>query len=405
MKLIDMIKIGIKEFYKNKANYFNTIFISIAISIVIFCLAFSNSLNNYWNQSVKKMVDYRTFFVYYDPNEKTEKEALTELQSYNTIESISPYTSYIINMRMFEELNNTTEINLFLFGVPKNTVTISNGNNIDNYNSSDKVMVCPENIFYEYKKGNKTEKKEINLNNLLGKQISLKFIDDDNKIENFKLIGTYDSSMRQGKENFCYTNSDIVTNLNLYYQPEAFKEEEGIIYPLIVRLKSTDNIQETLKKFEKDHFYTNGDPVVKIDTTIGNKILNLITLISLLVGIISIIVIILISIKNQYNQNKKYAIFKTIGYNRVDIIKLQCIESFFCILVTLVLILIITTFIIFVFQRYYVNHEEMLYGLKSIISKFNIVLGISFCIIINILLALIRNNKVKKNNIMEELKS
>lgn len=147
MKLIDMLKMEIKEFYKNKSNYFNIIFISIAISIIIFCLTFSNSLNNYWNQSVKKMVDYRTFFVYYDPDEKAEKEALTELQSYNTIESISPYTSYIINMRMFEELNHNTEINLFLFGVPKDTITISNGESIDNYNSSDKVMVCPENIF------------------------------------------------------------------------------------------------------------------------------------------------------------------------------------------------------------------------------------------------------------------
>lgn len=155
MKLIDMLKIEIKEFYKNKSNYFNIIFISIAVSITIFCLVFSNSLNNYWNQSVKKMVDYRTFFVYYDPDEKTEKEALAELQSYNTIESISPYTSYIINMRMFEGLNHDTEINLFLFGVPKDTISISNGENIDNYNSSDKVMVCPENIFYEYKKENK----------------------------------------------------------------------------------------------------------------------------------------------------------------------------------------------------------------------------------------------------------
>lgn len=405
MKLIDMLKIEIKEFYKNKANYFNIIFISIAVSITIFCLVFSNSLNNYWNQSVKKMVDYRTFFVYYDPDEKTEKEALAELQSYNTIESISPYTSYIINMRMFEGLNHDTEINLFLFGVPKDTISISNGENIDNYNSSDKVMVCPENIFYEYKKENKIEKKGINLNNLLGKQFSLKFIDDDTKTENFRLIGTYDSSMRQGKENFCYTNSDIVTNLNLYYQPEAFKEEEGIIYPLVVRLKSTDDIHETLKRFEKNHFYTNGDPVVKIDTTIGNKILNLITTIGLLVGIISIIVIILISIKNQYKRNKKYAILKTLGYNRVDIIKLQFLESFLCILVTLFLTLIITLFLIFVFQNCYLNNEEMLYGLKLTISKLNIILGISFCIIINVLLSLIFNNKLKKNNIMEELKN
>ena len=133
--------------------------------------------------------------------------------------------------------------------------------------------------------------------------------------------------------------------------------------------------------------------------------MNLITTIGLLVGIISIIVIILISIKNQYKRNKKYAILKTLGYNRVDIIKLQFLESFLCILVTLFLTLIITLFLIFVFQNCYLNNEEMLYGLKLTISKLNIILGISFCIIINVLLSLIFNNKLKKNNIMEELKN
>lgn len=76
-------------------------------------------------------------------------------------------------------------------------------------------------------------------------------------------------------------NSNVVERLNLYYQPEAFEKAEGIMYPLIVRLNNSDNIKEKLKQLSRDNFYTSEEPVVKIDTTIGDKILNLISIVCL----------------------------------------------------------------------------------------------------------------------------
>lgn len=401
MKIFDVIKIGFKQYYKNKANLLYIFLISISVSLIVFCFAFSDSLNNYWNQSVKKMVDYRTFFVYYNPEEMTENEAVNKLNSYKNIESISPYTSYIINMRMFDSINNNTETNIFLFGIPNNAVKITHGNKMNKYSNTSKVMICPEDIFYE---SNTEQKKSINLIPYIGKEISLKFIDNDQKTEKFKLIGTYDSSTRQGKENFCYTNSNVVTTLNLSYQPEAFEKTEGIIYPLIVRINSTDNIDETLQQFEVDHFYTNGDPVVKIDTTTGDKILNLFMLISAVIIIISFTMLILVSLKYQQRQERKYAILKVIGYTDKDNIKLSFTEIFCRTISTILLTLIVVYSIVLIFQHFYIQNEVMLYGLNLKLTKSKIIICIILCIISNLFLEIIGRKKFNKKNFIESLR-
>lgn len=72
------------------------------------------------------------------------------------------------------------------------------------------------------------------------------------------------------------------------------------MYPLIVRLNNSDNIKEKLKQLSRDNFYTSEEPVVKIDTTIGDKILNLISIVCCLVTIISSIIInVLVFAKNK----------------------------------------------------------------------------------------------------------
>lgn len=403
MKKSDVIKFSVKDFIKTKSNYVSIIFMAVSASLIVFCLSFSRSLDDYWNKSVKKMVDYRTFFVYYDDEKVTKKEAMELLGKYKNIESISPYTSYLVNMRMFEKINNNIETNIFLFGVPKNTIKITHGKSIDDYGENENVMVCPEEIFYNIKKGQKVPKKSLNLIDNIGDYLNLKFVDEDLKTEKFKLVGTYDSSTRQGKENFCYTNSNVVTYLNLHYQPDAFKEEPGILYPLIVRLKDTDCIKETLQQLKKDGFYTNGEPVVKIDTTVGDKILNLVNLISLLVILISIVINILIFAKSKNKKQKKYAILKTLGYNHSEIIKLQFCEMILCLLVTIPIMLIINYNISLFFQMYYIQNEDMLYGLKLIISKTSVLLGITFCFIFNILLLYIYDKFMIEKTIVEEI--
>ncbi len=71
------------------------------------------------------------------------------------------------------------------------------------------------------------------------------------------------------------------------------------MYPLIVRLNNSDNIKEKLKQLSRDNFYTSEEPVVKIDTTIGDKILNLISIVCLVTIISSIIINVLVFAKNK----------------------------------------------------------------------------------------------------------
>lgn len=71
------------------------------------------------------------------------------------------------------------------------------------------------------------------------------------------------------------------------------------MYPLIVRLNNSDNIKEKLKQLSRDNFYTSEEPVVKIDTTIGDKSLNLISIVCLVTIISSIIINVLVFAKNK----------------------------------------------------------------------------------------------------------
>lgn len=145
------------------------------------------------------------------------------------------------------------------------------------------------------------------------------------------------------------------------------------MYPLIVRLNNSDNIKEKLKQLSRDNFYTSEEPVVKIDTTIGDKILNLISIVCCLVTIISSIIInVLVFAKNKEKQQKKYVILKTLGYSRVDNIKSQYLEATLCLIVTILLMLLINGVITYIFQNYILENEAMLYGLKLISSSLNI---------------------------------
>lgn len=403
MSNFDLIKVSFKEFYKNKVNYINIVFISFTAAIIIFCISFATSLNSYWKESIKKMVDYRTFFVYYDYNLYNEEKAMNLLKTFEHIESVSPYSSYIISMKKVEQKNSDIETYMFLFGVPPKSVKVTNGEDIGAYESNDKVMVCPEDIFSEVTKGDQKYIKKFNLINSIGEIIDLSFVGNENNYEQFKLVGTYDSSTRQGNDNFCYTNSDVVMNLNYFYQPNVYEEKEGIFFPIIVRIDSTDNITQTLANLSEEGFYTNNDAVVRIDTSDGNKILSLLICISLISIIFSCIISFFTLVKNHKKKYRMFAILKTCGYNKKEVIKLQYCESCFSIILTIVLSLTINYFVQYVFQQNIINREEMFNGLIINTCSIGLIFGIIFCILTYIILIKLVNNRITEKEIMEEL--
>lgn len=51
--------------------------------------------------------------------------------------------------------------------------------------------------------------------------LPLSFI-NSKKVEYFKLIGVYNAELNKTNGNLCYTNFDVVSNLNLYYQSDFY---------------------------------------------------------------------------------------------------------------------------------------------------------------------------------------
>ena len=66
MNIKNIINISFKNFIRDKKNIISVILIGLIFALNLFCFSFKKSLNDYWNDSVKKLIDYRTYIVSYD---------------------------------------------------------------------------------------------------------------------------------------------------------------------------------------------------------------------------------------------------------------------------------------------------------------------------------------------------
>lgn len=377
----NLIKLSLKNSFTKK-SIVTIILTSLTLSLIMFTMLFHKTLKNYWSDSITKLVDYRTFFVYYDYDHYEESDAIKKLKQHNHVESVSPFSSYLITM-ISNDYNNSKKNNaFFLLGVNKNPIKVYKGKNLESYNKDDKVMICADK-FYPYQDtslSNSNPNDAIDLTNKIDKNLSLSFI-DSKKEEKFKLIGVYDSKLNKTSGNICYTNAANVSKLNLYYQSDLYNQND-VVYPLILTIDSVKNNDKTLAEIKKDGFYTNG-AVLGINTETGEKIINIMKIITFTMLIVTIIIMIVIHFKRNKDDFKQYGLYKALGIRNYDLYKIYYIKNVIHFFIISIISILLCLIYMYFFNNLFLNTNLAFNGMQFKMNKIFVLIFIFFYLIVS----------------------
>lgn len=397
MKIKDLFKNALSNFIKNKKNIIMLLLISLSCSTVLIAVTFNQSISNYWKSSVKKLVDYRTFFTYYDFDVYEENEAIQKLKLYDHIESVAPYSSYLITMIAQDYIEDGKNSAFFLEGTNSNPVNIAIGDNLNRYKPTDKVMICADK-FYPYQGETVYDYSQKNFKDFskrIGEDIPLSFI-DSKETEYYKLIGVYNASLNQTDGNLCYTSFENLTSLNLKYQAELYEQKDAH-FPVLTVIDNVDNINQTLVEMQKDGFYTSGS-VLSVNTKVGDKIINITLITAIIMSVLSLAISLLLSLKNQETKKREFGILKVLGYTNKDISKIQYGESIILFISSFILSIVISKVTIYLFKTYFIVNISIFNGIQFPISILSLLICFVYCLLMPLLLTYILNKKIKKAN-------
>ena len=276
-----IIKFALKNFFKAKKNIYNILIVGLLFSLIIFSFSFKESLQNYWNSSVEKLVDYRTYIIQYDTSKYNEEEAIKKLKNYKHIVASYNLSSYLISMSVKNDSEVPSDNHILLVGTIDNPVDIVSGSKLSNNYSKLYPIICAKQFypFIEYKQGDYLKSKSVDFSNRIGTELELSFIMSD-EIEKFEIVGLYDAKKSHIEGNVCCTNYQVVEILNNKYQSDVFSAdniEPGFLYIVIDEL---NNEEITKVEIENDGFSII-NPILKINKSTGNNIISLLFTISI----------------------------------------------------------------------------------------------------------------------------
>ena len=390
--------LGVKKFFRDKRNIILVILISLVFSLILFGFSYIKSINNYWDNSMKKLVDYRTYIVTFDKQKYNLNTAIEKLKSYEHVVEVFDEKTYLISMtvkddKIVKDKNN----GIFLIGSIKTPINIIEGDDLSNYSGNEIPLICAKQFypFIEYKQENYVKSKNIDLTNKIGYSFNMSFI-TSNELEKVKIVGLYDAEENHTQGNVCYTTFDSVKKLNNKYQYDVFNNEEvNYTYMIIDNVKNESIVTNTIIN---DGFKII-TPTLHINKDMGNAIMKNISLISLITILFSFVTFIFVFTKKVLNRKTDYLIMKSSGYPNSKIIFINNVETICCFIVGFILSLALFIFYIYAFQKIYLYDKIVFSGLNIQISYFSIIIILIITIFDIVLLSIYLNRKLKMNQI------
>lgn len=404
MKYLNIIVLSFKKIFKSANSIVSIILTTIVVSILLFSVSFNLSLSDYWKNTIRKTIDYRTLLVAFDPEKIEEKDVVPTLLQYDNVEEVAPYTSYLITMQSNDFYNDKKANAFFLVGTIDQPVQIDIGEDLSRYNSDDKVMICAKQ-FYPYSENDEADyvlDNSIDLSKKVGDELSLSFIGSD-KEEKFKLVGVYDSEKSNVLGDTCYTKWETVENLNLEYQKEVYEYEEGEYPSFVIVLNDVANVDNFIQQITDDGFATTG-PVVKINTILGDELLNKITIVTLISFLLMGSVIVANSVRNVEINKMKYGLMKVFGFSSKNLMQMCFWEELIKYLFSYILTMPLCIFIIKCFSQMFLKNKLLLNGFSVNITVSSLLITFAITLIIPIIVAYITSTHIRKVEITKMLR-
>lgn len=396
MQYKSILNLSFKETFRNKQSYIYIMLISISFSLIILSVSFSKSLDKYWSESVKKIVDYRTYLVSYDQEKYDTKSAIEALKKYKYVEDSFELSGHIISMRIKEHDMVKNKNNSVLFiGTSYNPLKIVEGKKISK-NNADNAIICARQ-FYPYLENFQADyvaSKSIDIKNYLGKNIKTSFLTSD-EIEKFRIIGLYDAKDNHTHGNVCYAHHSLIEKLNNKYQSEVYSNDINYIYVIINNIENKEIVEKELMK-NGFQFIT---PTIELNKSLGKSIIGIIMVITIIAVILNICVIGYLFSKMITKDEINNAILKVSGYKDDLIIRIYLIKLIMEICTSIGVSLLLFRLIFYTINKFYLSNKVVFYNFTVNLNIYSILLIALVSIIIITIEVIILSTRLKKISI------
>ncbi len=396
MKNKYLATIGFKNFIRDKKNIVSILLIGLMFALTLLCFSFKKSLNNYWNNTVKKLVDYRTYIVRFNNKKYDIDSVIEKIKSYNHVVDAFDEISYMISMRVMDTGIVNENNSIHLIGTISDPIKLIYGNDLNSVSLNENPIICAKQFYpfvEKYQKDYLTSK-SIDITNKLGKNINLSFL-TSTSLERFKIVGLYDAKANHTEGNVCYTKLDVVKKLNKKYQPDIFLEKNPYKNFVYMVIDNVDNENLVVQEMKKDGIEIIM-PTLHINKELGNNVISLIFIVSGIIVVLSIALITYMSIKKINKRKKDYSVMKATGYSNSQITKIYIVELMLEFIFAFLCSILFYNIIIIIFQRLYISEKIMFYDLRIKINYIAMYLNLLLSSIICLIMTFFLRYKIKK---------
>ncbi len=397
MKNRNIFFLSLKNFGRNKHNIISIILISISFTLILFAISFSESIHNYWKVTKKSIVNYRSYFVIFDDSQYSIEEAKKILSEEPHVLGVSELEGYLISMKA----NNSfidEENGFFLIGTVNNPMPLISGKDFSAYPNEQNIMICPKQFypFNELYSIDYSKERALDISNKSGEIVSLSHLSSD-KEENFRIVGLYDAEKSHHFGNVCYAPFETVKRLNLEYQYDVFYHQDKVYCQLYIVIDNKDNEELVFNSLEKkDIFYDN--PVVKLNTKVGDNIIMTTSVFAIIFLIISISINFLINLKDIIKNKEQYGIMKIYGFSNSSISFSLFIQLFLTYFMALLLSTFLYILAVKFFNVLYLDDKVLFYDFKMNYSFIALLVNLFLSILMSLFTSLFGRKKVKNTS-------
>lgn len=399
MKNKNIFFLSMKNFIRNRYNIISIILISISFTLVSFAFSFSDSIHNYWKDTKKNIVNYRSYFVVFDDSQYSIEEAKQILLEEPHVLGVSEMEGYLISMKannsFIEETNS-----FYLIGTIDNPMPLISGDDFSAYPNDQNIMICPKQFypFNETYSVDYSKSRAVDISDKLRKQVSVSHIISE-KEEQFKIIGLYDAEKSHSFGNICYAPFETVKHLNLEYQYDVFYHKDKVYCQLYMVIDDKDNEELVFQNLQKKGIFLD-NYVVHLNTKVGDNIIMTTGIFATIFLIISIFINFAINFKDILRNKKQYGIMKIYGFSDSNISFSLFIQLLLTYIVALLSSVILYILAVHLFDITYLNDKVLFYDFKIGYSYISFCINLFTSIVTSLSIALFGKKKIKSFSIL-----
>ncbi len=396
MNLLTIIRLSCKNFKNNQKRFISIILIALSASLVFFAISYNQAIHNDWENKRKSLVDFRTYFVIYDSQKYTQKEAIDKLEQYQYVSGAASSSSYLISMIANDYVDNNRNGSIYLEGTSKDELQAMVEGQLNDTIEYENIIVCAKQFYpkTELRMIDYNDNNTIDISNQVGKTMSLSFLGEPTEKEFFNLVGVYDARKHYAEGNVCYTNFSTVASLNKKYQSNVFTNNK-LGNPIIMVIDNVDHSDFVLQEIRKEGFsFTNA--VMQINTKNENQFCIKLLLAAIVIIVITVIINFIKNLKDIETEEKYYVVMQELGYTNKQAIKIRFFEHLITGFVSFLLSIPFAFIMIFIIKEFYFSSKIMYLNVKFLVNPYALLSAVLVCFLTFIAFSFIPTYKIKK---------